>query len=1125
MAIALLLIERDGAHRTALCAMLTREHPSWRVVLAGSVAQALGRLQQGPFDAALVGNQLPDGSAFDLLEALGQIPAVIMVEEGGEGAAARALREGFVDYLIQDTRLGYLLTVPGQVLGAVDKARLEQAFQQSAALSEMALEGAGLGFWQRNLLTGEVRLSQRWLEMLGLDDPQAQNSIHTWQGLVHPDDWSLVQDALNDYLAGTQAAYEAEYRMRHRDGHWIWVASRGRVVDWSSTGQARLISGTYMDVTARHRADVALNRQHRLLQALSRAQSAFIANAEPHSAFEGLMGFVLEITGARAAGVFERTPWPRQDLVWSAQAVVGTLPEAFRTWMTQVLTQGPQPGRVQQTMSTEAEVGDRRWQVIPMASDGRVVACVGLVFDASVASPDWVELDPLLNTASHLMLAWRARLERRQAQEQLREATEQLAQKTRALELTLDTISQGIASFDEQGVLRFYNRRFQELVDEPEPVLRPGVTAEELLRFQVMRGDLGPALELLSPEARAGLVANPHTDGRDLPDQYLRRTLSGRVLEVRSRPQPGGGWVRTFNDVTPYVDAQEALRQSEERWRHLSLLSSDWYWEQDADFRFVRIDGHHDGRSGLSEQQTLGRTRWEIDAANLDAAQWAEHRRALEAHEPFYDFEMQRIGSSDGLGRWVSVSGAPLFDAQGQFKGYLGVGRDITERKRNEAIIERLAFYDELTGLPNRRLLLQRLGHGLRACGQGERHGALLFLDLDNFKDLNDTLGHDRGDQLLSQVATRLVACVRPDDTVARLGGDEFVVVLDDLGPKPAEAVAVSEGVAQKILQALNQPYPIGDSLHHSTPSIGIALFSDSRLTPDELLKRGDLAMYQAKAAGRNTLCFFDPGMQEAVSARSAMESDMRQALQRGEFRLLYQPVVDGRGCIQGVEALVRWNHPQRGHISPAEFIPLAEKTGLILPLGRWVLQTACRQLVSWSDNPDMAHLTMAVNVSAREFRDPAFVEAVVAVLAHTGAKPSLLKLELTESLLLNDVEDIIAKMTRLQMRGVGFSLDDFGTGYSSLSYLKRLPLDQLKIDQSFVRDVLTDPNDATIARTIIALAASLGLAVVAEGVETEGQRAFLMRNGCEAFQGYLFSRPVPAVALDALVLEGRDKS
>ena len=1124
MAIALLLIERDGAHRSALCDMLAREHPSWRLVIAGSVAQARERLQQGPLDVALVGRQLSDGTAFDLLPVLGQIPAVIMVEEGGEGAAARALREGFVDYLIQDARQGYLLTVPGQVLSAVDKSRLEQAFQQSAALSEMALEGAGLGFWQRNLLTGEVRLSQRWLELLGLDDPQAPHTFRTWERLVHPDDWAQVQDALNDYLAGTQAVYEAEYRMRHRDGHWIWVSSRGRVVEWTSTGQARLFSGTYMDVTARHRADVALNRQHRLLQALSRAQSAFIAHAQPHSAFEGMMGFLLEITGARAAGLFECVPGTGLEAPWPVQALVGTLPEGFPVWMVQVLEQGLAPGRAQPT-TAKTEVGDRRWQVIPISLAGRVVACVGLVFDVRVDSPDLTELDPLLNTAGQLLLAWRARLERRQAQEQLREATEQLSQKTRALELTLDTISQGIASFDEDGVLRLYNRRYLELLEMPEQVMRPGVTALELLRFQIDRGDLGSELELLSPEAREGLMAHPHTDGRHLPDQYLRRTLSGRVLEIRSRPQPGGGWVRTFNDVTPYVEAQEALRQSEERWRHLSQLSYDWYWEQDANFRFVRLDGQHDSRSGLHSEQVLGHTRWELDAPNVSEAQWAEHRRALEAHEPFQDFEMQRFGSADGLGRWVSVSGAPLFDARGQFKGYLGVGRDITERKKNEAIIERLAFYDELTGLPNRRLLLQRLGQALKACGHGERHGALLFLDLDNFKDLNDTLGHDRGDQLLSQVATRLVACVRPDDTVARLGGDEFVVVLDDLGPQPAGAVSASEGVAQKILLALNQPYPIGDSLHHSTPSIGIALFSDASLTPDELLKRGDLAMYQAKAAGRNTLCFFDPGMQEAVSARSAMESDMRQALQRGEFRLLYQPVVDGRGQILGVEALVRWNHPQRGHISPAEFIPLAEKTGLILPLGRWVLQTACRQLVSWSRDPRMAHLTMAVNVSAREFRDPAFVEAVVAVLEHTGAQPGLLKLELTESLLLNDVEDIIAKMTRLQMRGVGFSLDDFGTGYSSLSYLKRLPLDQLKIDQSFVRDVLTDPNDATIARTIIALAASLGLAVVAEGVETEGQRAFLMRNGCEAFQGYLFSRPIPAVALHALVMDGPGES
>jgi diguanylate cyclase (GGDEF)-like protein len=393
----------------------------------------------------------------------------------------------------------------------------------------------------------------------------------------------------------------------------------------------------------------------------------------------------------------------------------------------------------------------------------------------------------------------------------------------------------------------------------------------------------------------------------------------------------------------------------------------------------------------------------------------------------------------------------------------------------------------------------------------------LLFIDLDNFKILNDTLGHHMGDELLKQVAERLRKCVRTVDTVARLGGDEFVVMLEDIGEVPAEAAALAEGIGRKVLTALNQEYELGGQRHHSSPSIGITLMFQHLHTLDELLKRADLAMYQAKAAGRNTLRFFDPEMQAAATARAVMEKDLRLALENSAFALYYQPVVDERSRVTGVEALLRWVHPLRGLISPAEFIPVAEQSGLILDLGQWVLQVACAQLVTWSAQPATADLTMAVNVSARQFRHPDFCIQILDTLRSSGANPCCLKLELTESLLLSDIEDAVRKMGELRAIGVGFSLDDFGTGYSSLSYLKRLPLDQLKIDQSFVRDVLVDPNDAAIARTILNLAQSLDLGVVAEGVETEGQRQFLLENGCKSFQGYLFGRPVP---LQQLVLD-----
>ena len=463
----------------------------------------------------------------------------------------------------------------------------------------------------------------------------------------------------------------------------------------------------------------------------------------------------------------------------------------------------------------------------------------------------------------------------------------------------------------------------------------------------------------------------------------------------------------------------------------------------------------------------------------------------------------------DGSIRWHMSNAIPHRESDGSVVSH-GFTMDITDRKRSEQEIERLAFYDALTGLPNRRLLLDRLQRSITACQRSKNLGALLFIDLDNFKDLNDTLGHDMGDQLLAQVATRLVGSVREADTVARFGGDEFVVMLDALAPDTQSAAAQAETVADKLLASLNQPFALDGGQHYSTPSIGITLFGDERLTVDELLKRADLAMYQAKAAGRNTQRFFDPDMQAAVNARSNLEADLRQGLARGELLVHYQPVVNHHSQLLGAEALVRWRHPERGLISSGDFIPLAEQTGLILPLGQYVLQTACEQLQRWSQHQSTAHLTIAVNVSARQFRQPDFVAQVLQTLQAHQADPRKLKLELTESLLIGDIEDTITRMGQLKREGVGFALDDFGTGYSSLSYLKRLPLEQIKIDQSFVRDVLTDPNDAAIVRTILALAKSLDLQVVAEGVETGGQLTFLRLHGCEAFQGYLFGRPVP---------------
>ncbi|CAN7167367.1 EAL domain-containing protein [Acidovorax delafieldii] len=553
------------------------------------------------------------------------------------------------------------------------------------------------------------------------------------------------------------------------------------------------------------------------------------------------------------------------------------------------------------------------------------------------------------------------------------------------------------------------------------------------------------------------------------------------------------------------------------RIRHQASLldkAQDAILVRDLDHRIIFWNKSAERLYGWSQLQALGQS---IETLLYEDPTHFRHATQTVLEQGEWTGEIvqcHRDGSTIEVeGRWTLVRGD-----DGQPQSILAINTDIRQRKASEREIQRLAFYDALTGLPNRMLLMDRMHQALATAQRRQQGGALLFIDLDNFKTLNDTLGHDQGDLLLQQVAQRLNTCVRSVDTVARLGGDEFVVMLEELSPKPHELALHARGVGEKILAMLAVPYALQGYQYRSTPSIGIAPFTGEHTTVGELLKQADLAMYQAKTAGRNTLRFFDPDMQAVVTARAGLETDLRSALMQEEFLLHFQPQIHQSGRCVGVEALVRWAHPQRGMVSPAQFIPLAEETGLILPLGRWVLHTACKLLASWQSDPALSHLTMAVNVSSRQFRHASFVDDVARVLAITGAPSAQLKLELTESLLVEDMETTIATMTALRSYGVGFSLDDFGTGYSSLSYLKRMPLDQLKIDQSFVRDLLTDPNDAAIVDTIIGLSRSLGLEVIAEGVETPEQCALLARAGCQLYQGYLFSKALSVDVLDSFL-------
>ncbi len=567
-------------------------------------------------------------------------------------------------------------------------------------------------------------------------------------------------------------------------------------------------------------------------------------------------------------------------------------------------------------------------------------------------------------------------------------------------------------------------------------------------------------------------------------------------------PEFGQVWISEHQDITERKQAEHQLRIAATAFEaHEGMVITN------ADTVILQVNQAFSETTGYLAEDVIGQTPRILKSGLHNAAFYQDMWSKITLSGSWQGEIWNRRKNGENYPELLTISAVK--NGRGEVTNYVATLNDITERKYSEDKIKQLAYYDQLTQLPNRTLLHDRLKQAFAASARSDLHGALLFIDLDNFKILNDTLGHHIGDLLLQQVAERLLACVREGDTVTRIGGDEFVIILENLSTLPGEAAVQSASIGEKILTTLCVPYTLDGHEYLSTPSIGFALFKDHGVPVEGLMKQADIAMYQAKAAGRNTLRFFDQNMQDSLNRRTTLENDLRQAIHHQQFLLYYQAQVDGGNHTIGAEALIRWLHPERGMVSPAEFIPLAEETGLILAIGQWVLETACLQLVRWAKSPNTRHLRIAVNVSAHQFRQEDFAKQVIELLERTGAEPSKLKLELTESLLVENVEDVISKMNVLRDIGVSFSLDDFGTGYSSLSYLKRLPLEQLKIDQGFVRDLLTDPNDAAIARTIIALAQSMGLNVIAEGVETIEQRDFLAIHGCHHFQGYLFGKPV----------------
>jgi diguanylate cyclase (GGDEF)-like protein/PAS domain S-box-containing protein len=972
-------------------------------------------------------------------------------------------------------------------------SRLQETAAAVAARDEdlnRALAVAQVGSWVLDFNSNEMRWSPEALRIIGLPEGSSLSLDDFLEQIVHPDDRDAVRQYRRAAFKGAAAAIEHRILV---GGEVRWAHGRvERILD--AAGNILRYVGTVQDITERRHAELGQDQAKRTLAQIVDGTPipTFVIDAEHrvtqwNRACEQVFGI------AAADMVGTKDPWkafypqPRPvlaDLIVDGDHAALAAMEHYYTG-----TVGPS-SVVRGAYEAEAYFPNiRRWLsflAAPLHDDsGRIVGAIETLQDVT---------------------------ERKQAEIALRESQTLMAS-------VLSSASYSIIAIDPQGLITVFNRGAEtllgysadEMVGKQSPVLIHD-PAEVAAYAELLTRQLGvpvaPGLDAFIASTRA--TGEP--DEREWT--YIRKdgTRLPVLLSITAIRDPQGGIAGYLGIATSIEERKRA--EANLRVAAIAFESQEGMMITDAEGVIVRVNQAFTRLTGYNAEEAIGRTPALLKSGRHDAAFYQRMWETLKDKGHWQGEIWNRRKNGKIYAEMLTISSVVAPD--GQVSNYIGTFSDISRNSEAEAEIHRLAFYDPLTQLPNRRLLVDRLQQAITASARSGRQGALLFIDLDNFKVLNDTLGHDKGDLLLQQVAERLTTSVRESDTVARLGGDEFVVMLEGLGLEPEKAARQARMVGEKILAALNMPYLLGEHKHHSTPSIGVTLFGENHDTVDELLKRADFAMYQSKAAGRNTLRFFDPEMQAVVTARAGLEAELHQALQGEQFLLHYQSQVDGRGKLTGVEALVRWQHPQRGLVPPGQFIPLAEDSGLILPLGHWVLETACVQLVRWATKADMAHLTVAVNVSARQFHHPGFVEQVLTILDRTGADPGKLKLELTESLLLADVEEVIARMTVLKSRGVGFSLDDFGTGYSSLIYLKRLPLDQLKIDQTFVRDILTDPNDAAIAKAIITLGQSLGLAVIAEGVETEGQRGFLASHGCDAYQGFLFGRPVPAEDLDA---------
>lgn len=670
----------------------------------------------------------------------------------------------------------------------------------------------------------------------------------------------------------------------------------------------------------------------------------------------------------------------------------------------------------------------------------------------------------------------------------------QVEESLRKLSLAVDQSPHSIVITDLDAIIEYVNPAFSaetgynadEVIGQNPHILNSGKTPkqsitdlwETLLRGDIWRGEL----------------INRRKDG----SEYIEFAI---ITPIR---QPNG-------DITHYLSIKENITERKQAEAALRIAAIAFEAQEgmiitDTEHNILQVNQAFTNITGYTREEVIGQKVSLLKSGRHDDAFYDAMWTSINNTGTWQGEIWNRRKNGEVYPEWITITSVKGDDEK--ITHYVSTMTDITLRKTAENEIQRLAFFDSLTQLPNRRLLLDRLEKAQATSARNKIYGALLFLDLDNFKNLNDTLGHDMGDELLKQVAQRLTACMRANDTVARLGGDEFVVMLENLSDTVEDSASLAKTIGEKVLATLNEPYQLVNHAYHSTPSIGITLFIDHSNSIDDLLKHADIAMYEAKAAGRNTLCFFDPAMQAMINARAEMETDLHQALNKQQFLLYFQAQRNAQLQLIGVESLLRWKHPKRGLLLPQEFLTLAEESGLILPIGLWVLESTCKQMRLWENNPETQHLRISVNISLRQFQQIDFVERALKIVEKTGINPEHLTLELTESMLHSNIDDAIIKMQTLKKIGIHFSLDNFGIGYASLFHLTQLPLDQLKINQSLISNIGTEERNALIVQTIIAMAHSLSLEVLAEGIATEDQFTFLKLNGCSVYQGPLLGQP-----------------